>query len=157
MALRLVYERGNDLVPRLIGRAALFQAYTGVLAAPGFAMGLLRAPPAFHSLNETYATPIIVAAWGVGFYLAVKSLNDRMVSKMSIDEKKGHLKLETISSSSRHDKVREVALDKVKASPFAPKAQQILRIDTKTYFVEHRGNKFTDVGFFTSLANRSRR
>jgi hypothetical protein len=132
----------------------LFQAYTAALVAPTFALGYLRAPPGLEVLNQTKATPILIAAFGLGFYLSVKEVNSRIVSKMTLNERDSTVKIETVSSVGRHDPFVVVPLASLTASPFVPRSLQSVKANGKTLFVDHKGGKIIDLPFFTALGNR---
>jgi len=148
---KIVYEGGFDLLPRMVGRAALFQAYTSVFGSLGLALGYIHAPPGLGFLSETKAAPMAIAAFSVGFFFTVKNVNSRLVSKMTVDEKESTVKIETISSVSKKDPSITVPLRELEASPFAPFATQLIRARGKTMMVNHRGGKHSDVLFFSSL------
>lgn len=154
MAARVVYERGNDLVNRLIGRAALFQAYTSVLAVPALYTGFIRPPPGYEAMNDSLGFPILVLGWGVGSYMVVKAVNDRIVSKMSLAPSGKEAIIETVSSTSKKDKTLTCMLKDIKASPFTPNSPQTLIVGSKTFYVVHRANKHTDIMFFSNLGKR---
>ena len=147
---RVVFERGSDLVPRLIGRAALFQAYTSVLAAPALALGYLRPPPALEFLHSSPTiSATFIAVSGVGLYLTAREVNSRLVSRMTVVDNASAIKVETISSFGKQDPFVIVPLRELLAAPFAPKTMQLIQVNGKTVLVDHKGAKTSDVLFFS--------
>jgi hypothetical protein len=164
---RLVYERkGMDIFPRLVGRFALFQAYTSVLSAPPIILGYLKFPPALDMLNHSnkYILSAAIASIGVGTFFAVRELNSKIVTKLSVvvaddtattkgqqQNQQQMLEIETISSIGKKDVVQQIPINQIQAGRFVPNSLQMLKLNKKnTVVVDHSRAKLSDVVFFSS-------